>query len=232
MLRRVTAVHAPKSSIPFARPQITPIAERSARAPSKVGSFVNQVETTKSRLFNTDGKAYRVCMYIWQNMNGLAMYQIVLEGLVTAYFFAGLQSGQFTVAGLHRIFIEGLKLPESWVGLADAHYDEDYRVPGLNKVVPKEKMTNVHTAHNVAMSLLPLQFIVIGVTFPHVKHAWTSNLYPLFMRIPFLSSLLKRPTMPNEFADKVMWATAQKRKDEVARQATMAKPNKKSGFRK
>eukprot|EP00744_Colponema_vietnamica_P022435 GILI01032223.1.p1 GENE.GILI01032223.1~~GILI01032223.1.p1 ORF type:complete len:233 (-),score=24.15 GILI01032223.1:51-749(-) len=232
MLRRLSVVRAPKSNIPFARQQVAPLADRSARAPSRVGAFANKVESTKVTLLRKDGRLYTFFAYIWRNMNYLVMYQLFLEGMITSYFFAGLQAGTFTVEGLHKIFVEWLKIPESWVGLADAHYTEDYQVPGLSKTIPKEKMTIVHTAHNVAVCLLPLQFLVILVTFPLAKHAWVNRLHPALSKVPGLSWLVSKPTTPNEFADKVMWATAQKRKDEMARQASEAKVSHKKGFRR
>ena len=235
MLKRFYLLSPKAKPNPHARTRNPPSSEKNtaahARAPGRVAGFVNTVEAVVTRV--TTGKARGMIIYLKDNVGGIFTYQLILEGLVTAYFFAGLQSGQFTLAGLRRIFIDRLCIPPAIFDFEGAEYESDYVVPYSGKVVDKTLMTNIHTAHNVAMAFIPLQMLFIFCSYPIAKHSWTTRIHPFLLSVPIVSKLVSRPTMPNEFADKIMWATAAQRNvGGAAPQAKVPTASKKSGFRR
>lgn len=107
---------------------------------------------------------YKPVRWLTENLLPLATYQLVLEVGFTIGFGSLLYTGAATAEGvctslqqLHYPFV-------SWIDTEGGVYTEPIKIGPF--VLNPEKLTALHTGHNIANGLFPLQVLLLMSTYP------------------------------------------------------------------
>ncbi|KAF5218555.1 hypothetical protein ECC02_008536 [Trypanosoma cruzi] len=109
-------------------------------------------------------------LWLIDNAMPIAIYQLFLEAGCTGVFSWLLLHDMVTTAGieacLHRYHYPFTGLVD-WEG---GRHKDGWTVAGCR--IDADKLTALHTGHNIANGLLPLQVMVLALTYPTVARAW------------------------------------------------------------
>lgn len=109
--------------------------------------------------------------FLLSNAIPIATYQLALEAGFIIIFGLLLYTGRCTADGVVAR-LEALRYPfMSWIKLDDCTYEDGIDVAGVMTLNP-EKLTAVHTGHNIASGLFPLQLTILICTYPFVMRGF------------------------------------------------------------
>ncbi|CCD16917.1 unnamed protein product, partial [Trypanosoma congolense IL3000] len=108
--------------------------------------------------------------WLIKNSLSIACYQLVLEGTFTVFCAWLLIRGHATPMGMKQR-LESLYYPfTSFVSWDGGHHDTGFTITRFH--VSAEALSAIHTSHNIASGLLPLQLVVLGLTYPAAMRVW------------------------------------------------------------
>lgn len=115
---------------------------------------------------------YRAVRWLSHNLLALATYQLALEAVFTIVFGSLLYAEAITAEGV-RDWLTRLHYPfASWFDVEDGIYTEPVRLGPFT--LNPHKMTALHTGHNIANALLPLQVVLMLSTFSPMQGLYRS----------------------------------------------------------
>lgn len=120
---------------------------------------------------------YRAVRWLSNNLLALATYQLVLEAGFTVVFGSLLYTDKITAQGVcdslsayHYPFV-------NWIDVTGGVYTDPVKVGPFS--LNPQKMTALHTGHNIANGLLPVQVVLLLLTFSPVH-----RLYQVLRHLP------------------------------------------------
>ncbi|KPA78143.1 hypothetical protein ABB37_06321 [Leptomonas pyrrhocoris] len=120
---------------------------------------------------------YRAVRWLSNNLLALATYQMALEVGFTIVFGSLLYADVITAQGVCD-GLERYRYPfVSWIDLSDCVYTEPIKIGPFS--LNPQKMTALHTGHNIANGLLPVQVLLMLSTFAPVH-----RLYRVMRHLP------------------------------------------------
>ncbi|CBH15167.1 hypothetical protein, conserved [Trypanosoma brucei gambiense DAL972] len=126
--------------------------------------------TVPPRSFLSSCLKFTPVAWLIRNAMGIAFYQLVLEGILTAVCSLMFLGHYTTTAGI-RSRLESCHYPfTSFVDWDGGQHDQSFTVGQYH--LTAEVLTAAHTAHNIASGLLPLQLVVLALTFPAARRVW------------------------------------------------------------
>jgi hypothetical protein len=113
---------------------------------------------------------YPAIRWLSNNLFALATYQLVLEVGFTIVFGSLLYAEKITAQGV-RDWLERAHYPfVSWIDVDEGVYTDPVKVGPFS--LSPQKMTALHTGHNIANGLLPVQVVLMLSTFAPVHHLY------------------------------------------------------------
>ncbi|ORC89364.1 uncharacterized protein TM35_000121390 [Trypanosoma theileri] len=120
--------------------------------------------------------------FVWLKANAMALatYQFFLEASCTSYFAWLLLHGGMTTSDIEarmRNSNSGTALLAGLVDWKSGQHAEGYTIAGHH--IDAETLSAFHTGHNIAAGLLPLQLVLLALTYPAVRRVWIRASGPL-----------------------------------------------------
>jgi len=139
----------------------------------------------------------RILAWIVDNIGGLFAYQMLIETMVTGMLTAYLLTDRITLEDI-KTFV-GIYFPVGleWIDFESGIYKEDVVFAGTK--LDAKLATALHSAHNVSIGLMPLQFVFLFATYPLLMRAWPFVKVPL-MKLPLARRAFKPIPVPGEIS--------------------------------
>lgn len=113
---------------------------------------------------------YTAVRWLSNNLFAIATYQLTLEVGFTVIFGSLLYADKITAQGV-RDALAAYHYPfVNWIDAEGGVYTEPVRVGPFT--LNAQKMTALHTGHNIASGILPVQVLLLVTTFVPVQHAY------------------------------------------------------------
>ncbi|KAH9597755.1 hypothetical protein LSM04_000650 [Trypanosoma melophagium] len=139
--------------------------------------------------------------FAWLKANAmpLATYQFFLEGSCTTFFAWLLVRERITVGDIEALMRNSNGCTALLADLVDwngGQHVEGYTIAGHH--IDAGTLTAIHTGHNIAAGMLPLQLLILALTYPMVKRVCIG------VKQPLMASLqqVKQQSITNVFGNR------------------------------